>query len=326
MDGDYQVWVYREDLFSDATNQKNFKAKYGWDLEFPTTWDQHAQVAAFFTQPSKKLYGSTDLKNPFWGYSNWMQRYVSGAWPNQYFFDAKTGKPLVNSAAGIRATKEHVAALAWTYPDTLSKSWPEQYANLGAGGAAMSCTFSNVTKFITKGSPLDKGFGQYLRTSVAPGRKVGGHLNHRSIIYFNAQYGVNAFSDPKTHEAAYLVLQWASGAHIFTWMVGNPAGYYDPNRRYSLDDPVVRGSYKPYGADELKKIIPHTAPEISGIQGANEYTQALDINLQRALSKQISPEQAMAATETAWEKITNRIGREKQIKAIAANRAAWPKV
>src|SRR5262245_10899262 len=31
LDGDYQVWVYRQDLFDNAKNQKDFKAKYGYD-------------------------------------------------------------------------------------------------------------------------------------------------------------------------------------------------------------------------------------------------------------------------------------------------------
>jgi multiple sugar transport system substrate-binding protein len=325
MDGDYQVWVYREDLFDNAKNQKDFKAKYGYDLRFPRTWKEHADVAEFFTRPNEKLYGSIDLKNPYWGYVNWMMRYVSGAFPNQYYFDLN-GKPLVNSPAGIQATKEHVASMAWTYNDTLSKSWPEEYALLGAGGAAMATTFSNVTKFITAGSPLDKGFGKNLRTEVAPGRVIGGKLVRRSVIYQNNQFVVNAFSKKALQEPAYLVLQWLSSRHIFNWLTGNPAGYMDPNHQSSLSDPLVRESYKPYACDKLKQVIPHTAPPILAIRGAREYTQALDQNLQKALTKQISPEQAMANTAKAWDKITNRIGRDKQIKAIRANRAAWPKV
>jgi multiple sugar transport system substrate-binding protein len=324
MDGDYQVWAYREDLFDNAANQKNFKAKYGYELAFPKTWKQHADVATFFTQPDQKLYGSIDLKNPYWGYVNWMMRYVSAASPDQYYFDLNA-KPLVNSPAGIQATKEHVASMAWTYPDTLSKSWPEEYAAMGAGGAAMGSFFSNVTKFITKGSPLDKGFGHTLRTEVAPGRMVGGKLVQRSIIYQNNQFVVNGFSNKKLQEPAYLVLQWLSSRHIFDWLTGNPAGYMDPNRVSALSDPLVRASYKPYACDKLKEIIPHTAPPILAIRGAREYTQALDTNLQKALTKQISPEQAMSATAASWEKITNRIGRAKQIAAIKANRAAWPK-
>jgi multiple sugar transport system substrate-binding protein len=100
----------------------------------------------------------------------------------------------------------------------------------------------------------------------------------------------------------------------------------DPNRISALDDPLVRSSYKPYACDELKQIIPHTAPCVLAIRGAREYTQALDTNLQSALTKSLSPEQAMAQTATAWEAITNRIGRSTQIAAIKADRAAWPTV
>lgn len=326
MDGDYQVWVYREDLFTSKKNQADFKAKYGRDLEFPKTWDDHAQVAAFFTQPANKLYGSIDLKNPYWGYVNWMMRYTSTGAPNRQYFDPATAKPLINGAEGVKATTEHLASMAWTYPDTLSKGWPEQYAAMGAGQAAMASMFSNCTKFITKGSPLDKGFGRYLRTEVAPGRMVGGKLVRRPVIYFNANFGVNAFSDKKLHEAAYLVLQYCSGGRITAWYTGNPGGYFDPNRMIQLNDPLVRASYKPYACDELKKIIPRTAPSIAGMQGAAEYTQALDINLQKVLSKQMSPAAAMAATAAAWEKTTDRIGRAKQIKALQAQQAAWPKI
>lgn len=53
------VLAYRADLFNDATQKANFKAKYGRDLAVPTTWDDYAQVAEFFTQPDKKLYGTT---------------------------------------------------------------------------------------------------------------------------------------------------------------------------------------------------------------------------------------------------------------------------
>lgn len=188
----------------------------------------------------------------------------------------------------------------------------------------MGSFFSNVTKFITAGSPLDKGYGKYIRTTLPPGRMVNGKLVQRSVIYFNNQFVVNAFSDPSLHEAAYLVLQWLSSKHVFDWLTGNPAGYMDPNRVSALDDSLVRSSYKPYACDELKTIIPHTAPPILSIRGAREYTQALDNNLQKALTKQITPEQAMSQTAASWEAITNRIGRQKQIAAIKASQPAWP--
>ena len=86
----------------------------------------------------------------------------------------------------------------------------------------------------------------------------------------------------------------------------------------------MRSSYRPYGCDELKIIIPNTAPPIAAIHGATAYTQALDQNLQKALTKQSSAEKAMSDTAAAWEKITNRNGRAKQIGALKASQEAWP--
>jgi multiple sugar transport system substrate-binding protein len=53
------VMAYRKDLFADPAQQAAFKEQYGRDLTVPATWDEYAEVAKFFTQPDKNLYGTT---------------------------------------------------------------------------------------------------------------------------------------------------------------------------------------------------------------------------------------------------------------------------
>ena len=77
LDGDFQTWVYRTDLFNDEAEKKAFSDKYGYELAPPKTWKQLDEIAAFFHRPDKGLFGSTDLRNQGWGYTNWYQRYVS---------------------------------------------------------------------------------------------------------------------------------------------------------------------------------------------------------------------------------------------------------
>ena len=79
LDGDFQAWVYRTDLFGDEAEKKAFADKHGYALAPPKTWKQLDEVAAFFNRPDKGLFGSTDLRNQGWGYTNWYQRYVSMA-------------------------------------------------------------------------------------------------------------------------------------------------------------------------------------------------------------------------------------------------------
>ena len=48
----YYTWTmgyfYRYDLYNDPIEKANFKAKYGYELGVPKTWDQVADIAQFF--------------------------------------------------------------------------------------------------------------------------------------------------------------------------------------------------------------------------------------------------------------------------------------
>jgi multiple sugar transport system substrate-binding protein len=328
-DGDYMVWCYRSDLSTDPKEQEAFAAKYGYDMpEFPLTWEQQADMAEFFTRPDLPMYGSVDQKNPLWGYANWLKRLVCNANPNNPYFN-QDGSANVNNEAGWLATEEHVKSLAWTFDGALTKSWPESYAAMGAGQAFMAAGFPNFTKFIR---PDIDAFppaevGPFLKEEVSPGRVVDGVLIRRTTLFAHTSYAVNGFADPAIQEAAYLILQWLGSAKMYTWTVGNPAGYFDPNRQFTLDDPGVRASYQPYEgqntADILPTIAQHAITDIS-LAGANEYINALDIALQKAFTGQSTPEQAMKEVSDEWDKITDRIGADKQAAAIQAEVAAWP--
>ncbi|MCB1716878.1 MAG: extracellular solute-binding protein, partial [Candidatus Competibacteraceae bacterium] len=59
-DGDVLLLFYRKDLFNDPANKEAFKAKYGYELAVPTTWEQFSDIGWFFTntyQPD--LYGAS---------------------------------------------------------------------------------------------------------------------------------------------------------------------------------------------------------------------------------------------------------------------------
>ncbi len=153
LDGDYQSWIFRRDLFESEDERKAFKAKFGYELDYPKTYEQLDQMAEFFHRPDKGLMGCTDLRNQGWGYTNWYQRYTSMAAPNQYLFDKDGGTPLIDGEAGVKAAKEYVDSLKWHSKDAVSWSWPEQYGNMGEGGAAMTCAFSNMPKFLDNPGP-----------------------------------------------------------------------------------------------------------------------------------------------------------------------------
>lgn len=320
-DGDVQVWVYRKDLFEDAKERADFKAKYGWDLQWPETFEQLDQISEFFHRPDQGLIGVSDLRNSFWSLTNWYQRYASMAAPNAYYFDDTTGKPLINSPAGIEATRQFANALKWHAKDALSWGWPEQYSNMGAGGTAITCAYSNMTKFLDNPANPDSKVAGKLMSGLPLGHVVDGKLIRRTVVWPNLNLAVS--SQSPYPEAAYLFAQWAGGGRIYSWMAGNPAGYQDPFQEADMRDPNVLASYHEYQVKNIAEGIKRMVPPLK-ISGATEYALALDTNLQAVMTGQKTPEQAMADTEAEWEKITERIGREKQIAAIKAERAAWP--
>jgi len=324
MDGDYQVWIYRKDLFDDPKEKADFKAKYGWDLQPPETWEQLDQISEFFHRPDKGLFGATDLRNVGWGFANFYQRYTSGAKPNQYYFDPKTGDALLNSPAGVQALKEYVNTLKWHSPDALAWSWPEQYPNMLNGGAAITCAFANMPKFLdTQNGPFGKSAIEgKLSSFKSPGRIIGGDLIRRGITYIGNTHEVS--SQSKYAEAAYLFVQWANSPSIFTWMVGNPGGSFDPFQKSDMTDPLVIDSYKQYQIDSIQKTIEITCPPAGLMNGGPEYEQALDEELQAALTGQKTAEQALESAVKKWNAITDRMGRESQVQALQSQLKAWP--
>ncbi|NEY91807.1 extracellular solute-binding protein [Tabrizicola oligotrophica] len=320
LDGDFQSWVYRTDLFADPKEQADFKAKHGYDLAPPKTWKQLDEIAAFFNRPDKGMVGCSDLRNQGWGYTNWYQRFTSMANPNQYLF-AEDGTPLINSAEGVAATTEYVASLSHHSPDAISWGWPEQYGSFGAGNTAMTCAFSNLPKFLDNAGNTGSVVTGKVGSMLPPGREVGGGLIRRSVLWFSLTGMVSAQS--KNAEAAYLLLQWLGSARIYAWMTANPGGYFDPFRLSDFSDKLVRQTYHDYHMDMVRETVARTVPTIN-YAGATAYHNALDENLMAALTGAKTAEQAMADASDEWAKITRRTGEDKVIEAIKASRAGWP--
>ena len=322
LDGDFQTWVFRSDLFGDDAEKAAFESQYGRPLAPPRTWAEHSEVAAFFHRPDQGLFGSTDLRNQGWGYTNWYQRYASAGNPNQFLF-GDDGAPLLSSEAGVMATQEYIDSLSHHSPDAISWGWPEQYGNFGSGGAAMTCAFSNIAKFLDNPANTGSVITGKMGTMLPPGRQHDAGIVSRSVLWFGLTGMVS--SQSQHPEAAYLLLQWLGSARIFAWMSANPGGYLDPFRLSDFSDPLVRETYHDYHMDMVRETVARTVPTIN-FPGATAFHNALDENLMAALTGAKSAEAAMADTSDEWVRITRRTGEDKIIEAVLAGRSAWPTI
>lgn len=322
LDGDFQTWNHRTDLFGDAAEQAAFADQHGYALAPPKTWKEHDEIAAFFHRPDDGLIGCTDLRNQGWGYTNWYQRYVTMASPNQFLF-TDDGTPMINSEQGIMATQEYVDSLSHHSVDAISWGWPEQYGNFASGGAAMTCAFSNLPKFLDNpgndGSKVTGKIGSHL----PPGRDHADGRISRTVLWFNLSASVSTQSEHP--ELCYLFLQWLGSSRIYSWMTANPGGFFDPFQLANFSDPLVRQTYHDYHMDIVRESVRRTVPTIN-YPGATAFHNALDENLTAALTGSMSAEDAMANTERQWKRIARRVGEEKLVEAVSANKAAWPDI
>jgi multiple sugar transport system substrate-binding protein len=324
-DNDTQPFFYRGDLMDDPNEQKAYEDKYGQKLRPPETWDEHQKISEFFTRPDKQLYGDVSTNAPFWCAVNWNQRFVCSAAPNNLYFKPD-GSANVNTPAGIQAFAEMLRQLQYHEPGSLEKDYAGQYRVMGGGNGFMGPSFPNLTKLVPGNPAYDTaGVGKTIRTSLSPGRVVGGKLVRRPVIFFNISYGVNAHVSANRQLATYLFLQWAGASKPYTWLTFNPAGYQDPHHTVSFTDPYVIASYKKTTMDAFKTIVPRTAPPIT-IRGGSEYRTALSDQIQNVLTKQKTPEQAAKALQDAWDSTTNRIGVAKQVKALKTLNASFPTI
>lgn len=321
VDGDYPCfYFYRKDLWEDPKERRDFKARYGWELQVPDTFEQLRNISEFFHRPDKGLLGCVGLRNQYWGFAYWYPRYLSMDYPNQYYFD-KNGEPLVYSDAGIKATEEYVDSMKFMHKDAITWGWAEQYPAMASGQCAMIEAFQNWPKFMD--NPDNPAAYNKVASFGSPGRFVKGKFIRRTVWW--PAIGKAIAAGGKYPEAAYLMLQWLTSGKIYTFMVANPAGYLDPCRIPCFEDPGVRASYKEYNVPTYIDVINHAAPCIN-VPGVLEFQNALDENLIQAAVGKTSARDAMKNTAERWKKTIDKLGRESFIKTVQEQNPAWPTV
>jgi multiple sugar transport system substrate-binding protein len=330
IDGDAHVMVYRKDLFENAGEQAAYKAKYGTDLKAPETWADWLQVGAFFTRKKgEKLAGQT-LDHDFFGSADFAKRGFSYAWfidrwasSGQLYFD-NTMKPQINTPEAVAGLQNFVDGLKNSPPDVRAYGYDELRDSLLKGNVAMVVHWTDVPK---KGAdPAASNVVGKLGVGRVPGTLVGGQVIHRGAMPVGRVVAVAA--DSKNKDAAYWVakhIAYDRGLEdVSTSLTG-----LDPYRTSQLDHPEAYTMFADQSAAQtylsgLKVALADGFPEIL-IPGAAQYNDILDLHVNKALAGEETPQVALDAVAVEWNKITDNLGRDKQIElwlsALAGYRA-----
>jgi multiple sugar transport system substrate-binding protein len=347
-DHDGQVLYYRRDLFEDSQHQGAFADEFGYDLAVPTTWDQFADMAQYFN--GKDLNGDGEpghgvtmhLKVGQQGMFHFMSfsaPFVIGPEnPKLYWFNAEDMTPLVNSSGHLAALSQLIEISKHGPEAMFGWSLGESWDYFLAGRAALTFSWGDLGA-LAQETP-DRGGKSTVKgmTGAGPIPGTNSYFNvttnemvetEEENLVGNTTGGswggvISKFS--QAPEATYFLL-----ALMATRPKSIVYGYrgwdgVDPGRTFHFLPPHGDNSIEGYveAGWDAQDAEDYTTAYFENfnaalqfpylrIPGTFEYWQALDVRLSEAVTGQSSAEDALNATVSDFEGITDRLGREAQL-------------
>jgi multiple sugar transport system substrate-binding protein len=351
-DGDGQVLYYRNDMLSNAEHQAAFKAEYGYDLPNPPqTWQQLLDIAKYFngknwdSNDAEPDAGAVlHLKVGEQGHYHFQSLSASFVinpgdkvtqTQNVYWFDPTDMKPLINSPGHVKAL-EFLQELHKTGPAaqvgwSLGEAWDYflrgkavfvfSWGDVGAlcQDEARSKVKGKCAAAVLPSSNEYYDFAKKefvkLDTPRVIGNTTGGSW-HGVVSNFSAN-----------PEAAYAFLSLMAIPPVSKLMATVGWDGVDPGFSYQfleedggtakIEDYVAAGwdanDAKTYTHAYHETFYAATTLPYLRIPGSFEYWDILDKNLSATMSGSMTAQEALDATATSWEQVTDRIGRDKQL-------------
>ena len=343
IDGDTHHLNWREDAFTNPEVQAKYKAEFGADLKPPPTWDDYYQIAKFFQgwdwdKRGKPNFGVVETMGRSGGWSTYF--YLSHASPYvkhpedpAFHFDPDTMKPRINSPGFVKALEDMVKSLEVGPPGMSNFTVGETLGFFIGGQGAMENWWSDVgSQSITNKDTVVKnklGFG------LTPGAKEV--YNHKTKAWEKAATGVNyapylawggwgfwVMKSSKNPDVAFDVLTFLANKENSMWDVLNPTGLNPWRKSHFEVDPWVKTGFTKEGATSYLKASSDSYDHKNRawdlrIPSTGEYYDTLESEITKAYAKQIPPQQALDNAAALWEKITDRLGRPKQMEYYKAS-------
>jgi multiple sugar transport system substrate-binding protein len=312
LSGDQLMLVLRKDLLELQGAREEFQSKYGRELGCPDTLAQWEQLAEFFhTKKGQTRWGKTfeqDLYGAV-GYRsmNFSHRHFP-AYFGGLFFD-KEMRPRLDTPQGIQALKTFSAMVKYMPRDIQNWGTPQIYS-FWISGQAFSVMASPSILGYGNTNAESKIKGQQL-SCLVPSTQVDGKPVRRSPQVAGTGYMVSRYS--KHPELAYYFLQWLTGPTKGDEAIAHPQGFWDPMRRSNLTHEAILAKF---GQQFVETTLENTKYVTSPLMlpGNEAYFHVLDEYLALTMQGSMSPEEAAKKIDEGWNKVTDDIGRQEQIK------------
>jgi multiple sugar transport system substrate-binding protein len=343
-DGDCHNFYYRRDALENPDYQAKFEKKYGYRYNVPPkTWEEVRDIAEFFNGWDWDNDGEIEYGIEFiakrktqaqWSLMDIAAQYaVLRGGPDKYhgmfFFDPETMEPLVNTPGWIEGMKMIQEFAKYGPPGILSYGYSEERITYVKGLCAMAFDWGDIGVMEQDPEKYGSTVKGLLGYSPLPGakkvwdRKEGRWLYQHNQINF-LDFGGWIWCIPKTSKKA-------TEAYKFGTFVTDPERSllevtgvaYTGANPWRITHFTELNKWLEAGWDKesalnyleaLRGILddPEALLDLR-IPGTAEYYDYLDLYLSKVLAGEMAPDDACKKVYEAWEDITDKYGKEKQL-------------
>lgn len=353
IDGDCHNFNYRKDYFENEEFAQAWKdAGHEGEWEVPATWQKVQEVTKFLngkTDPLSGLpaHGYLDPLKGWGGFGFYFLASRATAYAKHpddpaWLFDADTMKPRINNEAWVRAIQDVLDAMPSQPTDQLNADpGVTGFQQFLAGTGSMLSWWGDIG---SSAKTSDTSVvGEVTGFSILPGsddvwnHKAGkwdtlasgpNYAPNMAYLGWGVYVMARVDGDAKKKKAAWSAAAHLGGKDISLWCSAYPSGF-QPYRQshFNISEWVGAGYDEAFIQDYLASEAdsynhPNAAiePRIPGI--FQYYSVAEDELAKIYAGKYASAQEGADAIAAAWEKITDQIGRESQIKLYKASLGA----
>jgi len=348
VDGDTHNFNYRTDYFVSQDLAKAWKDEgHVGPWEAPKTWQKVQEVTKFLkgkTDPmGQPAYGYLDAPKPWGGFGFYFLEsrataYAKYPGEKAWLFDVDTMKPRVNNPAFVRAIQDVIDALPSEPPNQINADPNETAFSqfLGGTGSMVSWWGDVGSNAKTSDSSV---IGDVCGFSILPGsddvynsktgkwEKLASGPNYApncAYLGWGVYVTKRVEGDEKKHKAAWSAAAHLGGKDLSLWTCMYPSGFQPYRNSHFIIPEWVGAGYdeafiKDYLASEGDSYNHPNAAIEPRIPGIFQYYSLAEDILANIFAGKMKAQEGADAIAAAWEKLTDQLGRDQQIKLYKAS-------
>ena len=347
IDGDCHNFNYRTDYFENEELAKAWKDEgHSGNWEVPTTWQKVTEVSKFLkgkTHAGFPAYGYLDVQKGWGGFGFYFLGSIATAYAKHpdspaFLFEPDTMKPMVNNPAWVRAIQDTLDRRDCQPPDQINADpgvtgfnqflagtgsmvswWGDVGSN--ANTSDESLVAGNVGFDILPGSDdvYNWQTGKWETLSSGPN-----YAPNMAYIGWGLYCMKTIDSDSTKRKAAWSAAAHIGGKEVSLWMSMYPSGFQPyRNSHFNIDEWTGAGYSEAFASDYLASEAdsynhPNAAIE-PRIPGIFQYYSIAEDELSKIYAGQMDAQTGADNIAAAWDKITDQIGRDSQVKLYKAS-------